>query len=98
MKAGQTLTPFGAGTVTRRLFEVIGPGFDASTDETDDRILWVRASSIGQITEYLADYGVKIQELEITVHPEDIDFELPQEVYELRGLLDRFALLDRAKQ
>ncbi len=32
------------------VFEVVLPGFDGSTDKTDDRILWVEAADMDTVT------------------------------------------------
>jgi len=61
------------------VWEVTAAGFDGGTDDTDDRVYWVRADSEQQVAEVIADTGAKLHdELPIGHADNDIDFDLTQ--------------------
>lgn len=74
-------------------FEITGQGYDASTDETDHKVLWVKADSraqieaalLGCLVEYVGDLGFEPDA------DAGLDFILPGDAAALRGKLFEFA-------
>ena len=66
--------------------EVVLKGFDGSTDETDDRIVWVVTSMpCDQLGEWMRERGVDFESVSATeVHTSDagVDFDLPEEEHD----------------
>jgi hypothetical protein len=80
----------------RQLFDVTAIGFDGDTDETDDRVLWVRARSLEHLQQALE--GVPYQSItdlpdDLKVNESDIDFDLrvPDDGAKLAETLRNFA-------
>lgn len=71
-----------------KTFEVTGCGFDGATDETDDRVFWVKALSHDEVRAALA--GTKAGFHEIIGSETDIDFHLPVQADLLKGKLLEF--------
>lgn len=71
-------------------FEVIGPGFKAATDATDDRIIWVNARSLDDVK--AACIGLPVAGVldlnNLMLH--DIDFTLPADVHKFRQKIQSF--------
>lgn len=61
------------------VYEVLLPGFDGSTDETDDKLLWVRASSLDAVTARYPEAEVEPLDEAYDVAPGDIDEDLALE-------------------
>jgi hypothetical protein len=59
------------------VFEVVLPGFDGSTDETDDKVLWIAAKTLEEV-----------QRLVDPLRAEALDGLIDQEVAELSRNLD----------
>lgn len=79
-------------TIGMEHFEVIGIGFDASDDATDDRVFWVSAEDRTQLDEVLQGVAHKEAcELDpsMKLTPDLIDFELPGDAEALRAALTR---------
>lgn len=72
-----------------RTYEVTAAGFDASTDATDDRVLWVQADSSSTVESAIAGTGAVLHDT-IDVDT-DIDFILPVNRDDLRQRLTSFA-------
>jgi hypothetical protein len=70
------------------VFEVVGAGFDAGTDATDDRVFWIRADSADAVESAISGLGAKLC---CTVNSLDaIDFTLPKDEEKLREKLASF--------
>jgi len=72
-----------------KIFEVTAQGFDASTDETDDRVFWVKAENEAEVLAAITDTGAEFWN-EIDVHS-GVDFALPADTEKLRDALMGFA-------
>lgn len=79
-----------------KTFEVTGCGFDGATDETDDRVFWVKALSHNEVRAALA--GTKAGFHEIIGSETDIDFHLPVQADLLKGKLLEFEQQGRKMQ
>lgn len=51
--------------MTKRVYEVIEPGFDGSTDATDDRISWVVGTSQEQVRSFYPNGEIRETSLPI---------------------------------
>lgn len=71
-----------------RTFEVTAMGFDGSSDETDDRVFWVKAHSAEEVKSAIEGTNAGFHD-QIDCDS-DIDFELPAQVAELREALMQF--------
>lgn len=69
-------------------FEVTGFGFDGATDETDDRVFWVRAVDGAAVELAIAGIPAGFHN-RIDVNS-DVDFVLPSQSNELRAALLKF--------
>lgn len=75
---------------TMEIYEVVGAGFDASSDATDDRVLWVKALSRRHVEVGISGIGATCAPLQIANHEDDVDFVLPRDVVALRARLYNF--------
>jgi hypothetical protein len=72
-----------------KTFEVTGFGFNGETDETDDRVFWVKAMKHEDVRLAIEGTGaVFFNQIDCD---SDIDFTLPAQVNELRAALLKFA-------
>lgn len=69
-------------------FEIIGFGFDGSSDETDDRVLWVRAKTHAVVRQAIAGTSATFEVIDDS--PSDIDFVLPDQLELLKLKLQSF--------
>lgn len=70
------------------VFEVVLPGFDGSTDETDDRILWIEAADMA------ADMAAVTRRLPCALigrnmAPGAVDYSLPRDAERVTAALSR---------
>lgn len=75
-----------------QVFEIEAIGFDASTDATDDRVIWVAAPDRGVLCAALE--GVPhLRVVATCLHPDaaGIDHHLPRDAERLRAHLTRLA-------
>lgn len=76
-----------------KTFEITAAGFDAASDDTDDRVLWVRLED--QSEKYLAQlagvYGASLAQELHGIDTADIDFTLPGDEKQLRESLSAFS-------
>lgn len=76
-----------------KTFEITGAGFDGTSDDTDDRVLWVRMED--QSEKYLAQlagyYGASLAQELRGIDAADIDFTLPRDEKQLRESLSAFS-------
>lgn len=73
-----------------KAYEIVGAGFDASDDITDDRVFWVRAPSEQEVFLAIADTNaVFCGDIERTVlfDDTDIDFTLPGDTQAFHDVL-----------
>lgn len=78
-----------------KTFEVTAAGFDASTDETDDRVYWVKAAYHEEVIAAIQDTGATYHD---TIDTEtDIDFTLPRDRMMLASALLKWASVERNK-
>jgi hypothetical protein len=80
-----------------QVIEVLGRGFNAEDDTTDDRVLWVRAESSEAVSEVLRSTGAPYIDLDIIgakCADDVIDFVLPAESSQLVARLVSFAIAD----
>lgn len=72
-------------------FEITGLGYNASTDHTDHKVLWVAADSFAQLDEAIRNCSMQgVDELS-HCSPAAIDFTLPRDAIALRMKLQSFA-------
>lgn len=69
-------------------FEVTAAGFDGSTDATDDRVIWVKATDADAVARAVEGTGAGFHR--IINGDTDIDYVLPQDELSLRAELIRF--------
>lgn len=68
-----------------RVFEVTASGFDASSDETDGHVFWVKAESESEVLAVIDGTGAKFcNEIDAG---SDVDFVLPGDAGKLRDAL-----------
>lgn len=85
----QAASAFGSVSGSDTLvFEVALPGYDGSSDETDDLIMWIAARSREQVVaalpEQVAHGSVIVPHSgAVDLHADDIDFTLPGQAAEL---------------
>lgn len=82
-----------------KVFEVTGVGFDGDDDRTDDRVLWVRASSYAEVDEATRDLRegwVTVLQAQVAEADEGIDFILPRDLDDLRLRLAGFHNVEEA--
>lgn len=77
-----------------QIYEVVAAGFDASTDETDNRVHWVSAVDRAQVIEAIRDTGASIADV-LGASFLDIDFALPGEALQLQTALLEWASVER---
>lgn len=73
----------------RRVFEVLGQRFDGGTDATDDRVLWIVADSLNDVTAAINGMGGSVSEVldmgdDMAGELGVIDFTLPGDAAALR--------------
>lgn len=76
-----------------KTFEITAAGFDAASDDTDDRVLWVRLEDqsekyLGQLAGF---YGASLAQELHGIDAADIDFTLPGDEKQLRESLSAFS-------
>jgi thymidine phosphorylase len=90
----------------KHIYEITAAGFDGSTDETDDHVIWVSADSEQQVRAAIQDTGAKLaKEIEAWVYRREsledlsdcIDFTLPEQTMNLTEALLNFASDERNK-
>lgn len=70
------------------IFELTAAGFDGGTDETDDLVFWVEASSEEEVAAVAVNTGAQYQRLQgVTVPAQAVDYRLPGDAEALRGKL-----------
>lgn len=69
------------------MFEVVAVGFNGETDETDDRIIWVRARSAEVLAQAIDGTEATFKPIPVTL---DEDYLLPRDIDELREELENF--------
>ena len=74
-----------------KVFEVLGAGYTGESDETDDRVLWVKATSRAAVLAAVA--GTRASFVDLVEVASDIDFVLPDQEGELRAKLLEFERL-----
>jgi hypothetical protein len=73
-----------------KIFEVTAQSFDASSDETDDRVFWVKAESESEVLAEINGTGAQFcKEIDVG---SDVDFILPSDAGKLRNALMAFAI------
>lgn len=88
MAKQEAAKPMGAKPHVMKTFEVTAMGFDGSSDETDDRVFWVKAPSAEEVKSAIEGTSARFHD-QIDCDS-DIDFELPAQVAELREALMQF--------
>lgn len=75
--------------------EIVGTGFIGSTNDTDDRIIWVEAASVEEVERAIE--GVPVVQVRKIYEPrgcdpvpDDIDYRLPEGAEELRRRLQTY--------
>lgn len=74
-------------------FEVTAAGFDGSTDETDDRVLWVSAANLLDVERLVVGLDANVVPLPDYFSGEDLDFELPRQNAEFVSRCQTFKTL-----
>lgn len=71
-----------------KVFEVTAAGFDASSDDTDDFVFWVSATSQGVVKDVIKDTGATYcGEVEVRGLVNSVDFRLPQQSMQFSSAL-----------
>lgn len=74
------------------VFEVIAHGFDGSTDETDDRVIWVLADDLKIVESAIYGTGAKCScQIEMSPGDAGIDYWLPRDFLEMRARLAQYS-------
>jgi hypothetical protein len=98
---GSMIDRFAAGGFTPwkavMVYEVCGAGFDASTDETDHRVVWVLAPSEAAVIEAIKGTGATFHGEVLDASIQDADYMLPGHAERLAGALLQMASEDRNK-
>ena len=61
------------------VFEIELIGFNADTDETDDKIIWIQSSSMSQVKKLINQLGIQCQSItktDILIESTGIDFTI----------------------
>lgn len=69
------------------MFEIVAVGFNGETDETDDRIIWVRAPAAEAVALAVEGTGATFKPIPVN---DDADYVLPRDIDELREELQNF--------
>jgi hypothetical protein len=71
-------------------FEVIANGFDANTDSTDDRVLWVACENIKDLENASSGTNAKFKAFDFPISDKECDYFLPIDNVPLNQLLKSF--------
>lgn len=84
----------------KHIYEITAAGFDGSTDETDDRVLWIAARNEHDVLFAIANTGAvfrcKLPD-NMHIHTCEIDYSLPEQSLNLQEDLLQYASDERNK-